>query len=105
MKGRALDVVVDLRKKSKYYGKSFSIELSEENKLLFWIPAGFAHGFLSLEDNTIFCYKCTNIYNRKYEENLIWNDPLLDINWGIENPIVSDKDQKGTHFCDFVSKF
>tara|TARA_B100000287_G_C20565150_1_gene754167 strand:- start:539 stop:1081 length:543 start_codon:yes stop_codon:yes gene_type:complete len=105
VKGKVLDVVVDIRKDSVTYGRSFSIELSEYNKIVFWIPPGFAHGFLSLEDDTIFCYKCTGEYNKKSEGNLLWNDPNLDIDWGIDNPIISEKDLQGINFTDFISQF
>lgn len=92
IKGAVFDVVVDLRKKSPTYGKHFSIELNEQNKTMLYIPEGFAHGFLTLQDNTIFFYKCTNFYNKEAEDCIIWNDPLININWGISNPIVSEKD-------------
>ena len=90
--GTVLDVAVDLRKKSPTYGKWKSVLLSEENKLFFWIPEGFAHGFIALEDNTIFQYKCTNIYHKESEISIRWNDPNLNIDWGIANPILSEKD-------------
>jgi dTDP-4-dehydrorhamnose 3,5-epimerase len=90
--GSVLDVVVDIRSKSPTFGKHFSIQLNNtENKML-WIPPGFAHGFLALEDNTVFSYKCTNLYNKESESGIIFNDPLLDINWNIENPEISVKD-------------
>ena len=97
VRGSVLDVAVDLRKNSKTYGKWESSVLSADNKLMMWIPEGFAHGFLVLEDNTIFQYKCTNYYNKESESGIIWNDPDLKINWGIENPVVSEKDLQGTH--------
>lgn len=90
--GKVLDVVVDIRKNSPVFGKNFSIELSEKNKKQLWIPPGFAHGFLTLEDNTIFYYKCTNYYNKASESGIIWNDPQLNINWNIKKPILSEKD-------------
>jgi len=105
IKGSVLDVVVDIRKSSPTYGESFSLIISEEKKNMLWIPAGFAHGFLSLEDNTIFSYRCTNYYNKESEGCIAWNDPVLAIDWGIENPLVSEKDQQGTAFTDFVSPF
>lgn len=103
--GKVLDVAVDMRKDSSSYGKHFSIELSGENKTLFWIPPGFAHGFVSLEDNTIFSYKCTQVYNKASEQCILWNDTDLQINWGVKDPIVSDKDQEGLSFDNFVSPF
>ncbi len=93
IRGRVLDVVVDIRKGSPYYGKNFSLELSGKNHLQMWISPGFAHGFETLEDDTIFCYKCTNGYNKESEGGIFWNDESLDINWKTENPIVSEKDQ------------
>jgi dTDP-4-dehydrorhamnose 3,5-epimerase len=104
-RGSVIDVAVDLRKTSKTYGKWIKVLLSATNKLIFWVPAGFAHGFLVLEDNTIFQYKCTNYYNKESEGLIMWNDPILAIDWGIENPIVSDKDLKGMLFKDFRSQF
>jgi dTDP-4-dehydrorhamnose 3,5-epimerase len=105
VKGSVLDVAVDIRKKSPTYGKWSSVVLSCENKLMFWIPPGFAHGFTSLEDETVFFYKCTNIYNKESERSIIWNDPDLGINWGIENPAVAEKDKLAGRFRDFVSPF
>ncbi|NTV83609.1 MAG: dTDP-4-dehydrorhamnose 3,5-epimerase [Bacteroidales bacterium] len=105
VRGAALDVAVDLRKNSKTYGKWESVVLSAENKLMLWIPEGFAHGFLTLEDQTIFQYKCTNYYNKESEQGIIWNDPDLKIDWGIENPVVSEKDLKGLAFKDIKTHF
>jgi len=105
VKGKVLDVVVDIRKNSTTYGKHFSIELSGDNKWLFWIPPGFAHGFITLEDNTIFSYKCTQLYNKESEGCLLWNDIQLNINWGINNPIVSAKDELGSLLNDFKTPF
>ncbi len=105
IKGSVLDVAVDIRKKSKTYGKHFSINLNEKNKTIFWIPPGFAHGFLSLENETIFSYKCTNIYNKNSEGSLKWDDKDLNINWGKINPLVSDKDSFSVDFKNFNSKF
>ncbi len=79
--------------------------LSAENKLMMWIPEGFAHGFLILEDDTIFQYKCTNYYNKESECGIIWNDPDLKIDWGIENPLVSEKDLQRIVFQRFKSPF
>jgi dTDP-4-dehydrorhamnose 3,5-epimerase len=103
--GKVLDVAVDIRKDSITYGKYFSIELSARNKIIFWIPPGFAHGFVSLEDNTIFSYKCTQTYNKNSEQCLLWNDANLHIDWGVKDPLVSAKDQIGLNFKDFVSPF
>jgi len=105
VRGSVLDVAVDLRKSSPTYGEHHSLILSEENNKLFYIPKGFAHGFLSLEDNTVFCYKCSGKYNKISEESLIWNDRDLEIDWGISNPIVSEKDLNAKYFNEFKSKF
>ena len=96
--GAVLDVAVDIRKGSPTYGQWVKAELNASNKLMMWIPEGFAHGFLVLEDNTIFQYKCTSYYNRESEGGIIWNDPDLAIDWGINDPIVSEKDLKGVRF-------
>ena len=105
IKGAVLDVVVDIRKGSPTFGKHFKIELSEKNKLQFYIPPGFAHGFLTLEDQTIFYYKCTAYYNKESEGAILWNDPELKIDWQISNPIVSDKDNNGILLKNFNSPF
>ena len=105
IKGSVLDVAVDIRKDSEFYGKYFSIILSEENKTMFWIPPGFAHGFLSLQDNTIFSYKCTQIYNKESEGSIRWNDPDINIDWNISDPIVSEKDQNASFFKQLKSMF
>ena len=105
VQGKVLDVAVDLRKKSSTYGKHFSVELSFENKKMLWIPEGFAHGFAALENDTIFSYKCTNYYNKESEGSLIYNDPILNINWGINQEIISEKDKLAQPFSTFVSPF
>lgn len=103
--GAVLDVAVDIRKNSPTYGKHVALELNEENKTIFFIPPGFAHGFLTLRDNTIFSYKCTNLYNKESEGTVLWNDQELGINWNYDNPILSEKDVAGTPFKNFVSPF
>ena len=105
IKGAVLDVAVDVRKKSPTYGKYISIELNEQNKTMFWVPAGFAHGFLTLQDNTIFQYKCTNYYNKESEACILWNDKDINVNWNVETPLLSAKDIEGTPFKEFVSPF
>ena len=105
IKGSVLDVVVDIRKKSSTYGQHFSIELNEENKTIFWIPPGFAHGFIALENETIFSYKCTGVYNSTSEDALLWSDKDLNIDWGFINPLVSEKDLVAGNFKNFVSQF
>jgi dTDP-4-dehydrorhamnose 3,5-epimerase len=105
VKGAVLDVAVDLRRSSPTYGQWASIELSEKNKWMYWIPAGFAHGFLTLEENTVFFYKCTQVYNKESERGIFWNDPDLGIRWGTGQPLVSEKDKSAGSFRDFVSPF
>jgi dTDP-4-dehydrorhamnose 3,5-epimerase len=105
--GSVLDVAIDIRKASPTYGKHFSIELSGDNKLQFWIPSGFLHGFATLEDNTIFTYKVNNYYDKASEIGVIWNDPDLAINWGISpgEILLSPKDEILPAFKDFKSPF
>jgi len=93
------------RKDSATYGQHFKIELTEKNKTIFWIPPGFAHGFLTLADDTIFSYKCTDYYNPKAEGSVNWNSPSLKIDWGIENPILSEKDALAVNFTELISPF
>ena len=105
IQGSVLDVAVDIRPHSPTYGKYESVLLSGENRTQFMIPPGFAHGFVTLEDNTIFCYKCTGPYSKEYEGTILWNDPQLNIDWNIEQPIVSSKDQEAESFKNFKSPF
>ena len=105
IKGAVMDVAVDLRKDSPTYGKWESVVLTEENKIQFWIPEGFAHGFVTLEDDTIFAYKCTNVYNKESEGSILWNDPDINIEWNIENPILSEKDKVSPLFKNFETPF
>lgn len=105
IKGSVQDVAVDLRKNSETFGQSFSYVLDEKNKHLMWIPAGFAHGFLTLEDNTIFSYKCTNVYNKASEDSVLWNDPYLKIEWLNSDPLLSEKDKVAKSFKDLDSLF
>ena len=105
IKGAVLDISVDIRKDSPTYGQYFPMELSEENKIVVWVPPGFAHGFVTLEDSTIFTYKCTEVYNKESEGALLWNDKDLNINWQVNDPLVSKKDLVAGNFKNFVSKF
>lgn len=103
--GAVYDVAVDIRKGSPTYGKHFGLELTESNKWMMYIPEGFAHGFLTLADNTVFSYKCTNYYNKSAEDCLLWNDPEIGINWNVSEPLLSDKDKEGKLLKGFESKF
>lgn len=103
--GGVLDVVVDLRVDSPTYKKYISVELTPENGRMLFVPRGFAHGFLAIKDNTIFEYYVDNKYAYTEEAGIIWNDPELNIDWkfeeyGIDNPVVSDKDQKHSTLKD-----
>lgn len=96
VQGRAWDVAVDIRKSSPTFGQWVGVELSGENHKQFWIPEGFAHGFIALEDNTQFLYKTTNYYNKESEGAIIWNDPTIAIEWpvnDINEVSISDKDK------------
>jgi len=99
--GRIFDVVVDLRRSSPTFGRWVGEYISAEDKKMFWVPPGFAHGFLVLSDIAEFQYKCTDFYNPTHEKCIIWNDPQLNIAWPLENglqPILSAKDQQGKPF-------
>ena len=105
IKGAVMDVAVDIRKESPTYGKHFIQLLNEENKTMLWVPPGFAHGFVTLVDDTIFSYKCTNVYNKASEGSVRWDDADLNIVWGVTNPSLSDKDKVSPLFKDFISPF
>lgn len=105
MHGAVLDVAVDLRKSSATYGQWVAVELNHDNKWMYWIPPGFAHGFVTLEDDTVFFYKCTKVYNKESEGSIYWDDPDLNINWKVANPILSERDILGPSFKDFITPF
>jgi len=100
VRGKVFDVAVDIRRDSSTYGQWESIILSEENKIQFWIPPGFAHGFLVLSETADFVYKCTNYYDPSDEGSLLWNDPDLNITWPISKPKLSEKDANALKFND-----
>jgi dTDP-4-dehydrorhamnose 3,5-epimerase len=109
IKGSVWDVAVDLRKDSDTFGKWYGVLLTEENKRMFYVPEGFAHGFLTLEDETEFQYKCTDYYAPEYDSGILWNDEDLSIEWPfdeygitIENLSLSEKDKKQQSFKEFV---
>ena len=108
LKGAVLDVAVDLRKDSQTFGKYVAIELSEENKKMFFIPRGFAHGFLALTDEVESYYKCDNFYAPQAEDGLVWNDDDLKIEWNFKKYkinekelIISEKDKKNKSFLEY----
>jgi dTDP-4-dehydrorhamnose 3,5-epimerase len=102
LKGEIFDVAVDLRKKSKTFGKYFSVKLSDQNGLSVYIPEGFAHGFVGLKKENIISYHCTNYRSKKNEIGILWNDKDLKIKWPIKNPIVSHKDKNNIRFKDYL---
>ncbi|MEM8967626.1 MAG: dTDP-4-dehydrorhamnose 3,5-epimerase [Bacteroidota bacterium] len=108
-KGKVLDVAVDLRKDSPTFGKYESVVLDSEQCNQFYVPEGFAHGFVALEES-VFSYQCTNVYNKVSEAGIIWNDPNLSIDWqlekyGIRSPIVSDKDLALPSFSEYQQRY
>ena len=105
LKGAIIDVVVDLRKKSKMYGKHYKVILSDNNAKSIFIPAGFAHGFLALKKENIIYYTCTNYRSAKHEIGILWNDKDLKVKWPIKNPIISKKDKRNLRFKDFLKKY
>lgn len=105
LEGKVLDVVVDLRFGSPTFGKHFSQILDSEKKIQIWIPPGFAHGFSVLSDEAIFFYKCTERYSKEHERSILFNDPELNIDWNIDNPLISDKDLRATLFRDIKKDF
>ena len=105
IKGAVLDVVVDIRKESRTFGKYIMEELSEYNNRQIFLPKVMAHGFLTIEDNTIFSYKCSDFYHKESEDSIVWNDSILNIKWPNSNPILSEKDENAKKFSSFVSPF
>lgn len=105
IQGAVLDVAVDLRSGSPTYGQYVSAVLTGENHRQFFVPKGFAHGFSVLEDHTIFAYKCSCLYNKESEGNIIYNDPDIHVEWGVDNPILSEKDKVGPTLREFVTPF
>lgn len=101
VRGEVFDVAVDIRKESDSFGKWIGVNLSEKNKRQLWVPPGFAHGFLVLSNTADFEYKCTEYYDANDEYSILWNDPDLEINWPIENPILSKKDSSAMKFADY----
>ncbi len=105
IKGKIFDVAVDLRKNSPTFKKWVGIELSEENKLMLYIPAGFGHGFLTLSDEAEVLYKVTEEYSPQHDAGIRWDDPDIGITWGIENPILSKKDANLPYLKDLTQLF
>jgi len=105
LKGKILDVVIDLRKNSNTFGKTYSIELSENNCKSLYIPEGFAHAYYSFSDLNIIYYKLSNYYQPKYEDGILWNDKSLKIKWPISKPMVSKKDRNLKKFSEFLKVY
>ena len=105
IKGKIFDVVVDLRKKSKTFGKSFSVILSEKNAKSIFIPPGFAHGFCTLSDENYIVYSCTKYRDAKHETGIRFDDKDLKIRWPIKKPVMSKKDINNLSFSEFKRKF
>ena len=105
IKGSILDVAVDLRTESTTYGQHFKHVLSGENKKQLYVPKGFAHGFVTLEDDTLINNKCSETYHADSELSILWNDPDLNIDWGIKEPILAEKDVRAKNFATFENPF
>lgn len=105
VRGAVLDVAVDLRPESPTYKQWVAVELSEENKRMLMIPRRFGHGFVTLTDDVEFLYKADNFYCPEKDGGIRWNDPELNIDWGVENPVLSDKDSKSPFLKDAVTEF
>lgn len=103
--GKILDVAVDIRFGSPTFGKHYTHVLNTEKKMQIWIPSGLAHGFSVLSDEAIFSYKCTNYYSKDHEHSILYNDPDLNIDWQVENPVVSEKDLKAKKFNEIDKDF
>jgi dTDP-4-dehydrorhamnose 3,5-epimerase len=110
LRGAVLDVAVDIRHGSPTFGYYETVELTAQNHVQFWIPPGFAHAFLTLENNTLFSYKCTGYYSPEHDRGLMWNDPTVAITWpltkyGISEPVVSEKDNNHPHLEELAKEF
>ena len=108
-RGKVIDVAVDIREGSPTYGEYVAVELSEENKTMFFLPHGMAHGFLTLTDNVEFQYKCDNLYNKESEGSIRYDDKTIGIDWGtllnVIEPVLSEKDKKAPKFGEHVANF
>jgi dTDP-4-dehydrorhamnose 3,5-epimerase len=99
-RGAIFDVAVDIRRGSPTFALSFGLELNEANKLMLWIPPGFAHGFCALEDDSDLIYKCTSLYDRESDRSILWNDPEIAIDWPIKEPRLSGRDAMAPRLAD-----
>ena len=107
LRGAILDVAVDVRADSNTFGQHITVELTQENTKQLWLPAGFLHGFVTLEDDSEVAYQCTDYYAPEYDGNVLWNDPEIGIDWGIDSSaaIVSEKDQNAPRLAEFTTNF
>jgi dTDP-4-dehydrorhamnose 3,5-epimerase len=105
VEGEALDVAVDIRVRSPHFGKWASVLLSAKDQNQIYVPAGFAHGFLALTETVQFLYKCSDFYDSTDEHGILWSDPSLNVDWGIRNPLVSEKDAKNLKLADVPREF
>jgi dTDP-4-dehydrorhamnose 3,5-epimerase len=105
VEGEALDVTVDIRVGSPHFGKWTSVQLSASDHNQIFIPAGFAHGFLALTDTVQFLYKCSDFYDPSDEHGILWNDPDINISWGVASPLVSERDAKNSKLADIPREF
>jgi dTDP-4-dehydrorhamnose 3,5-epimerase len=103
LQGRVLDVAVDVRVGSPTFGRHVSVELTGDNRRQFWVPRGFAHGFVVLSDSADFFYKCDEFYSPEDEAVILWNDPALAINWGVDTPTISARDAAGRRLADIAT--
>ena len=105
LRGKIFDVAVDCRRKSKTFGRYFSIILSEKKNVSLYIPEGFAHGYCSLTDNSLIHYKMTNYRDSKLEKGILWNDSSIKIKWPVKRPIISIKDKKNMTFNEYIENY
>jgi len=103
VEGEVFDVAVDLRRSSPTFGKWHGLNLSSQNRLQFYVPPGFAHGFAVLSERAVFGYKCTEFYSPKDEQTLSWNDPDVGVKWPFEKPVLSEKDKRGVRLKDLTA--
>jgi len=104
-RGHIMDVIVDVRKSSPTYGQHLSVNLSTETRAQLWVPPNFLHGYVTRDADCEVVYKVTDYYAPEAEGSVIWNDPILNIDWGVDTPIISERDQIGQNFSDFKSPF
>ena len=105
IRGRIKDVLVDLRKESATFGQSMAIELSQDNHLSVLVPAGMAHGFRVLSEESLVSYKCIGKYLKDFDSGIVWSDKELGIDWGIDEPVVSERDKKHMTFAQFKAEY